>query len=104
MGARADSLPVALRVEATLPPTTESDDTLALVKSYVLKGLSVEFEASQEKTEGYGWIAESPDRRYPATGSSSVDSPAFASGVVGNDDRPRRTSCGRGAWAHTISR
>ena len=97
--------PVELRVEATLPPTTESDDTLALVKSNVLKGLSVEFEATQEKTEGTGEGSLRVVTGAILRGLSVVDSPAFPASLVvaRNEDRQAR-SRGRGAWAHTISR
>ena len=41
----------ALQVRADLPGTTEADNTLALVKAGVLKGLSIEFKALQERSE-----------------------------------------------------
>ena len=41
--------PQALEVRATLPKTRESDDTLELVRSGVLRGLSIEFKATRER-------------------------------------------------------
>ena len=43
--------PEALEIRATLPETREADDTLALVRSKVLRGLSIEFKALQERME-----------------------------------------------------
>ena len=41
--------PQALEVRAELPNTREADDTLALVKSGVYRGLSIEFAATRER-------------------------------------------------------
>ena len=40
-----------LRIDATLPETRAADDTLSLVRSKVLRGLSIEFKALQERME-----------------------------------------------------
>ena len=41
----------ALSIRAELPQTTDSDETLELVKRGVLRGLSIEFEAIRESQE-----------------------------------------------------
>ena len=41
--------PQALEVRAELPNTREADDTLELVRSGVLRGLSIEFKATRER-------------------------------------------------------
>ena len=43
--------PQALSIRAELPQTTDSDETLELVKRGVLRGLSIEFEALRESQE-----------------------------------------------------
>ena len=43
--------PQALSIRAELPKTTDSDETLELVKRGVLRGLSIEFEALRESQE-----------------------------------------------------
>ena len=48
----------ALQVRADLPGTTEADDTLALVKAGVLRGLSIEFKATSERSENEIRIVE----------------------------------------------
>ena len=40
-----------LRIDATLPETRAADDTLALVRSKVLRGLSIEFRAIKERMD-----------------------------------------------------
>ena len=44
--------PDVLGIRAELPPTREADDVLALVRSGVLRGLSVEFVSRSEHDEG----------------------------------------------------
>ena len=44
--------PEALRIEATLPQTRENDDVLTLVRTKVLRGFSVEFNARKETQNG----------------------------------------------------
>ena len=41
-----------LYMRATLPETREADDTLALIRARVLRGLSVEFVAKRERFDG----------------------------------------------------
>ena len=48
-GLYLDDTPKALSIRAVLPATRESDDTLALVRAGVLRGLSIEFKALEER-------------------------------------------------------
>ena len=50
-GLYLDDTDKALSIRAVLPATRESDDTLALVRAGVLRGLSIEFKALQERRE-----------------------------------------------------
>ena len=43
--------PEALSIRADLPETTDANDTLALVQRGILAGLSIEFDALEERTE-----------------------------------------------------
>ena len=63
----------ALTIEADLPATREADDTLELVKSKVLRGLSIEFRAVAERMEGKTRIIERAELHAVAV----VDSPAY---------------------------
>ena len=63
----------ALRIEATLPDTREARDTAELVRAGVLKGLSVEFNATGEKWDGeHRTITEAT-----LSGVAVVDRPAY---------------------------
>lgn len=68
----------ALKVRAALPPTREADDTLALVKRGVLRGLSVEFDIIRERWEGTLRIVE----RALLAGIGVVDRPAYPQSAV----------------------
>lgn len=46
---KLESTDAGLTMHATLPETREADDTLTLIKSNVLRGLSVEFRANRER-------------------------------------------------------
>ena len=70
--------PTELRIRAELPKTTMADDTLALVRSKVLRGLSIEFVATEERLEGDLRIVE----RAHLSAISVVDSPAYAGSTV----------------------
>ena len=50
-GLTVSDSPQALSIRAELPSTVDSDETLELVKSGVLRGLSIEFEALRESQE-----------------------------------------------------
>lgn len=83
----------ALRMAATLPVTREADDTLALVRAGVLRGLSVEFRPLQERSEGGVRIVE----RAALSGLAVVDRPAYPASTVAArnaGDAGRR----RGRW------
>ena len=51
-GMIVDDNGIAVSVRATLPETQDANDTLALVRSKVLRGLSVEFRAKKWRYEG----------------------------------------------------
>ena len=48
-GLTLDDTPERLAIRATLPDTTEADDVLINVKAGILKGLSIEFQATEER-------------------------------------------------------
>ena len=68
----------ALEVRARLPKTREADDTLALVKAGVLRGLSVEFVARRERMEGGTRVIERAD----LVAIAVVDKPAYPAAQV----------------------
>lgn len=70
--------PVALEVRAELPETREATDTLALIEAGVLRGISLEFQAVEERMEsGVRVIAKAVLR-----GLAVVDRPAYPSSTV----------------------
>lgn len=77
-GLSIEDTPTELRVKAALPETTQADDVLALVRSKVLRGLSIEFVAVEERLEGDLRIVE----RARLSAISVVASPAYAASVV----------------------
>ncbi len=79
----------ALTLAAELPETREADDTLALVRNGVLRGLSVEFRALEERLDSGIRVIERA--RLAAVGV--VDSPAYPQSEVEARRRrgPRRT-------------
>ena len=66
-----------LWIRATLPETREADDTLALVKARVLRGLSVEFVAKRERFDGGVRVIEAAT----VYGLAVVDSGAYQTGL-----------------------
>ena len=66
-----------LWMSATLPETREGDDTLALVKARVLRGLSVEFVAKRERFDGGVRVIEAAT----VFGLAVVDSGAYQTGL-----------------------
>lgn len=66
-----------LLMRAVLPETREADDVLALVKARVLRGLSVEFVARQERLDGGVRVIERAEIR----GLAVVDSGAYQTGL-----------------------
>ena len=70
--------PESLRMAAELPKTREAEDTLELVRTGVLRGLSVEFRAIREAfVDGVRVIQEAV-----LTGLGVVDRPAYPASVV----------------------
>ena len=79
----------ALTMTATLPNTRDADDTLELVRTGVLRGLSVEFKALAEHMEA-GPVRVIDRARLGAVGV--VDKPAYPeSGIEARQRGPRRT-------------
>lgn len=68
----------ALRMAVSLPVTREADDTLALVRAGVLRGLSVEFRPIAEREEGGVRVIE----RAALSGMAVVDRPAYPASTV----------------------
>ena len=76
--------PEALRVRASLPETQAANDALTLIRAKVLRGLSVEFHAREERQEGGVRIIE----RAQLVGVGVVDTPSYSKSVV--EARARR--------------
>ena len=68
----------ALRVEAELPATRMADDALTMVQSGVLRGLSIEFKATNEHRQGNVRVID----RARLVGVSLVDTPAYPRSMV----------------------
>ena len=68
----------ALELEATLPSTRAADDVLELVKTGVLRGLSIEFEPLGEHLEGNVRIVD----RARLAAVAIVDTPAYPASEV----------------------
>lgn len=87
----------AVTMQADLPAIREADDTLILVRAGVLRGLSVEFRALDERWDGNHRTVLSAE----LTGIAVVDRGAYADAVVEarmKESRPRSISEGRGTW------
>ena len=80
----------ALRIKATLPDTTAANDTLTLVKTRVLRGLSIEFKALRERFEDGVRVVE----RALLSGIAVVDVAAYANSTV----EARRRKKERRTW------
>ena len=70
--------PASLTIRATLPETRAADDVLALVRGKVLRGLSVEFNATEDRYIGDTRIVA----RATLSGIGVVDSPAYTDAEV----------------------
>ena len=68
----------ALRVEATLPATRMADDAITMVQTGVLRGLSIEFKATNEHRQGNVRVID----RALLLGVSLVDQPAYPRSMV----------------------
>ena len=77
-----------LTMRATMPQTTLGNDTLELVRSGVLRGLSLEFVPERTRNEGRVAVVE----RARMTGLSVVDVPAYSESVIA---RERAKAVGR---------
>ena len=77
-GLRLIDSPESLSVVAEMPKTRESEDALTLVRSRVLRGLSIEFSAIRERSVER--VRQVEQARLVAVGL--VDSPAYVSSIV----------------------
>ncbi len=77
----------ALRIRAVLPETSAANDTIALVKAGILRGLSVEFRATEEGFEDGVRIIE----KAVLSGIAVVDSGAYPQSTVEARRKGRRT-------------
>ena len=68
----------SLRFEADLPATRAADDVLELVRTNVLRGASIEFEATRERMEGDLRIVE----RARLSAIGIVDTPAYSDSEI----------------------
>ncbi len=68
----------AMRIEAELPDTADARDVAALVRAKVLRGLSVEFNATEEMWEGEHRIVT----RASLSAVAVVDRPAYADSEI----------------------
>ena len=68
----------ALEIRAEMPPTQAADDVLALVRANVLRGLSLEFEATAERVEAGVRVID----KARLSGIGVVDSPAYPQSEV----------------------
>ena len=76
----------ALSMTATLPKTRDADDVLELVRTGVLRGLSLEFAAQSERMESATRVIE----RARLGGLAVVDRPAYPeSGIEARARKPR---------------
>ena len=79
----------SLEVQAELPSTSAANDTLELVRSGVMRGLSIEFRAVSERLDGDVRVIE----RASLSGVAVVDKPAYPASLVE----------ARGAWKKAIA-
>ena len=83
--------PSALIIRADLPDTQAANDVLELVRKKVLRGLSIEFKATQERNENDLRIIERAD----LSGCAVVDSGAYPGSSVDARARKKRKRSGR---------
>ena len=112
--------PEALRIRAVPEQTREAEDALRLVRRGVLRGLSIEFRATETRMERGIRIVE----RAELAAVSLVDSPAYPSSVPevrrgglglggsfrygalrvrSNTERVRKVRVRRGAFSHSLA-
>ena len=87
--------PEELRVRATLPDTASATETLSLVRAKILRGLSIEFHALQERQDADLRIIE----KARLVGIAVVDDPQYEQSIVSArhlEERRRRQRTLRG--------
>lgn len=77
-GLELDDNHMRLMVRAELPETRDADDTLELIRTKVLRGLSIEFDAIEERFENRVRIID----KAILYGVGVVDRPAYADATV----------------------
>ena len=70
--------PEELRIRATLPDTSSATETISLVRAKILRGLSIEFHALQERQDGDLRIIE----RAELVAVAVVDAPQYEESLV----------------------
>ena len=83
-----------LALRAELPSTREADDTLALIRAQVLRGLSVEFLPVSERLEGGTRVIE----RAKLAAVAVVDVPAYSKSEVAARMAARKPAPKRRRW------
>ena len=78
--------PEALRISAALPDTPSANETLQLIRSKILRGLSIEFHATQERQDGDLRIIE----RAILVAVAVVDSGQYPKSLVAAREREER--------------
>ena len=78
--------PEALRISAELPDTPSANETLQLIRSKILRGLSIEFHATQERQDGDLRIIE----RAILVAVAVVDSGQYPKSLVSAREREER--------------
>ena len=86
----------ALNIRAMLPITQDANDTIALIRGGVLRGLSLEFSAVAERMEGQTRIVERAELR----GLAVVDRPAYPDSLVQARAELRQGGSGIGGSFH----
>ena len=78
----------ALEIEATLPPTPNGEEAMAMVKAGLLRGLSVEMEVLDELWNATGGSHLRTIRSARLHGIGLVDRPAYPDAAVAMRNKP----------------
>ena len=85
-GLTLEDSPEALRIRAELPDVQSANETLELVRSKILRGLSIEFHATAERAEGDLRIIE----KAHLVGVGVVDDPQYEQSLVTAREKENR--------------
>ena len=83
--------PEELRVRATLPDTASATETISLVRAKILRGLSIEFHAREERLDGDLRIISRAELMAVAV----VDDPQYEQSIVSAREKENRARRGR---------